>query len=217
MKTIQECGVVALEAATQLFLRDVTNPRNADTTGYATHSRDVINDILRECGWTWSEVYPYHGTVQYCCMFAGKCWKDAGLDPKWLITFFAGTERLDAWASYKNWNEHVNPGPIPGAIPTWEWRQVANYDAHSTTLKFDPLPGDIVLIGDGDPAPGDHCTVLESYNPVTKTFTHISGNGVGTGPDGRRRMGIVRGTSKLGGPGFCVRRVIRPSIHDIIQ
>lgn len=215
MRTLEECGKLALDAMVAFFNRDVTNPSNTDHSGYADHSRSVINDILKACGWTWPEVYPYHATVEYCCMTAGAAWKEAGLNPCWLTAFFASTMRLDAWAHYRPWNEHMNP--TPSGIPTEEWRKVAYYDANSTKLFFDPLPGDIVLIGDGDPAPGDHCTVLESYDAATGTFHHISGNGIGLGPDGHRRMGIVRGTSKLGGHGFCVRRIIRPSIHDIIQ
>lgn len=215
MLTIEECGQKALAKMLELFKEDVTNPANGDMSLNARCSRAVINGILDACGWTWPEVYPYHHTVQYCCLTAGAAWKSVGLNPCWLTTFFASTMRLDAWANYEPWNEHQNPHP--SGIPTDEWRKVANYDAHSTSIVFDPLPGDIVLIGDGDPAAGDHCTVLESYDQATRTFHHISGNGRGFGPDGKIRTGIVRGSSRLGGPGYCVRRVIRPSIHDIIQ
>jgi hypothetical protein len=215
MLTIEECGQKALEHMLMFFHEDVTNPANWDHSDKANHSREVINTILLACRWTWPEVYPYHQTVEYCCLTAGAAWEQVGLNPCWLATFFASTMRLDAWANYEPWNEHQNPKPA--GIPTEEWRKVANYNAHSTKLVFDPLPGDIVLIGDGDPAAGDHCTVLESFDPSTMTFHHVSGNGRGYGPDGKIRTGIVRGSSKLGGPGYCVRRVIRPSIHDILQ
>lgn len=214
MLTIEECGEKALGAAHDLFFRDCTNPRNDDSSGYAVHSREIINDILTTCGWNWPEVYPYHGSVQYCCLFAGKCWREAGMDPHWLTAFFASTIRLDAWAGYHDWNEHKNPKPT---FPTEYWRKVAFLDANSKGLPFNPLPGDILLIGDGDPAAGDHCTIVESYDPLSLTFKHISGNGRGIGPDGRLRTGIVRGTTRVGGHGFCARRLIRPSIHDIIQ
>jgi hypothetical protein len=199
-------GRDALAEAQRLFELDVTN---SDTR----HSRDVISSILHTCGWTWPEVYPYHGTVQYCVLTAGHCWAKAGLRSSMLTTFFASTMRVDAWARYQKWNEHDNPRP-----PVGPYRLVASLDAHSTRLDlpFTPRAGDIITIGDGDPASGDHCLLVESYDPSNGAFACISGNGAGLGPDGKRRVGIVRSTVRIGGAGYCVRRVIRPSVQDLV-
>ncbi len=63
---------------------------------------------------------------------------------------------------------------------------------------------------------GDHMTVLEYYSAARRTFSTISGNGVGLGPDGKRRQGVVRSEFKLGGPGYCVRRIGRPGFGDLL-
>lgn len=212
MIDIIDAGRRALAEAQRLFALDVYDPPRGLHNEPAERSRRVISDILKACGWTWPEVYPYDhdGQVEWCCLFAGACWRQAGLDPKWLAVFFASTMRLDAWAAYERWNEHQNPKPAAGPF-----RLLAELDAHSITVPFVPQEGDILLIGDGSPAAGDHCTIVESYDPARRTFQTISGNGVGLGPDGKRRQGVVRSEVRLGGPGFCARRLIRPSPLDL--
>lgn len=39
---------------------------------------------------------------------------------------------------------------------------------------------------------------------------------IGLGPDGKRRQGIVRGERRLGGSGYCARRLIRPAPSDLL-
>lgn len=204
---VKEAGIRAVEEAERLFALDVTN-------GDHGHSRDVIDSILETCHWTWPEVYPYHpGSVQYCALTTGHCWAKAGLDPKWLAVFFASTQRLDEWARYHDWNEHKNPRPAEGP-----YRLVAQLNAHSTAadLPFEPQPGDIITIGDGSPPSGDHALVAASYDAARGVFVCYSGNGRGVGPDGKVRTGIVRSEVRIGGVGFCVRRVIRPALGDLL-
>lgn len=204
---LAQAGALAVAEARRLFALDVTNSDHG-------HSQTVISGILKTCGWTWPEVYPYRGNVAYCTMTAGACWTAAGLDPKWLAAFFASTERLDAWAHYRPWNEHANPAPATGGR-----RLVVELDEHSTPrdLPFVPQPGDIVTIGDGSIREGNHGLVAESYDASRGVFSCISGNGVGIGPDGRRRFGIVRSEVRIGGAGYCVRRVIRPALGDLVR
>jgi hypothetical protein len=210
-------GERALAEIEALFHRDVRN----DDHG---HGWEVISEILKACGWTWPEVYPYHGTVQYCALTTGYSWAKAGLDPKWLAVFFASTQRLDAWASYRPWNEHRNSPPPEGLPmapkpPAGTLRLIAKLDAHSTaaSLPFTPRPGDIVTIGDGTPPEGDHALLMASYDAERGSMVCYSGNGRGIGPDGKVRTGIVRSEVRIGGPGYCVRRVVRPGDCDLIR
>jgi hypothetical protein len=76
------------------------------------------------------------------------------------------------------------------------------------------MAGDILMIGGGSPAMGNHITIVESY--AAGVFQTISGNGVGLGPDGKRRQGIVRAAVHLGGGGYCARRLVRPAAADLI-
>lgn len=215
MRDVVDAGRVALSWAQHLFSLDIYDPPRGDKTSAAERSRTVISEILAACNWTWPEVYPYDhdGQVEWCCLFAGACWRQAGLDPKWLAVFFASTMRLDAWAKYQPWNEHVNHPPAT----TTPIRLVAELDAHSTMMPFEPQEGDILTIGDGTPAAGDHCLIVESYDRLRGVFSCISGNGVGVGPDGKRRQGIVRSQHRVGGPGYCVRRLFRPSPLDLVS
>lgn len=210
---MSDAGGRAVAEAQRLFALDVYDPRRDDTSAAADHSRSVIDAILTSAGWLWEVPYKGDGQVEWCGMFAAACWHGAGIDPRWLATYFASTYRLDIWARYQSFDvKHPNPKPAAGP-----YRTIANADAHSTSLPWDPEPGDIVMIGDGAPEYGDHITVAVSYDAATKTVATISGNGVGMGPDGKRRQGIVKSTVHLGGGGYCIRRVIRPAESDVAQ
>src|SRR5690606_13456747 len=112
----------------------------------ADASRKVIQQVVDAAGWTWIK-YTGNGATQWCGMFVAACWRAAGIDPSMLATFFASTIRLHAWAHGKPFNGKPNPKPRHGK------RLVCQ--PHKK-LTFEPRPGDILVIGDGDPSAGDH-------------------------------------------------------------
>lgn len=208
---LQSAGQAALMAAQQYWQTGTYDPQVSDHSAAAEASRSVIDSILKACGWG-GEPYKGDGQVEWCGLFAGACWRAAGLDPKWLADYFPSTYRLDQWANYRDFGKVPNVKP---SDPT-QWRRVANLDQTSQGLPWAPQAGDILMIGDGLPAAGDHICIVESYNPVARTFVTYEGNGNGLLPDGTRRQGIVRGVRHLGGTGYCARRLIRPGTSDLL-
>ncbi len=208
---LAHAGELALAEAVRLWSLDVYDPPRSDKTPRGIASRAVIDSILLASCWSWEVPYKGDGIgPEWCGLFAGACWRAAGIDPKWLATYFASTWRLDCWARYEAFDA-AHPNPRPATDP----RLMAVLDAHSTSIPFRPRAGDILIIGDGQPPTGDHITIVESYDPATRIFRTVSGNGGGIGPDGKRRQGIVRADFRLGGPGYCARRVIRPGFGDL--
>lgn len=209
---LEVAGRFAVAQATQFWKLDIYDPSRSDKSARAEASRRHIESMLRACGWTWQIPYAGDGQVEWCGIFVGACWRAAGIDPKWLATYFPSTYRLDTWAHYRTFNaQHPNPKPTQGP-----YRLVAELDGGSTSLPFEPRAGDILMIGDGIPLPGDHICLVESYDPARKVFQTIEGNGTGVGPDGKRRQGVVRGVRHLGGSGYCARRLIRPAPADLL-
>lgn len=205
-------GQEAVLEGLRLWSLDIIDPKRGDTSELAQRSRSTIEDLLTACGWTWQVPYKGDGQVEWCGIFAGACWRAAGLDPKWLATYFASTYRLDQWGSYQTFNEkRPNPAP-PVGQPR---RLIARLNATSITLPFVPREGDILMIGDGHPEAGDHICIVTGWDAAKRVFLTVEGNGFGLGPDGKRRQGIVIGQRKLGGDGYCARRLIRPAPSDI--
>lgn len=209
---LELAGRKAIAEAERLWKLDVYDPKRGDNSEAAVRSRRVIDEILMAAGWEWQVPYKGDGQVEWCGLFAAACWLAAGIAPRWLAPYFASTYRLDLWARYRDFKPQ-NPNPRPATGP---WRLSADLDPLSTGLPWEPCPGDILMIGDGTPAMGDHICLVESYDAGRRTFATIEGNGVGLGPDGKRRQGIVRATRHLGGSGYCARRLIRPAPHDLL-
>jgi hypothetical protein len=206
-----EAGHAAVTEATRLWSCDVYDPQRSDKSEAAERSRKVIDEIIAAAGWHWQVPYKGDGQVEWCGLFVAACWRAAGLDPKWLATYFASTYRLDTWARYRDFNpEKPNRRP-----PQGPYRLMAELDDRSLSLPFEPQAGDILMIGDGNPVMGDHITLIVSYDPTRRVFATIEGNGMGLGPDGKRRQGVVRALRNLGGQGYCARRLIRPAPSDV--
>jgi hypothetical protein len=205
-------GKEAVLEGLRLWSLDVIDPNRRDQSELANRSRAVIDEVITACGWTWQVPYKGDGQVEWCGLFVGACWRAAGLDPKWLATYFASTYRLDQWGGYQTFNAKAPNPPPPAGQPR---RLMARLDASSTSLPFVPREGDILLIGDGHPEAGDHICLVTGWLPEKRTFLTVEGNGFGLGPDGKRRQGIVTGQRKLGGEGYCARRLIRPAMSDI--
>lgn len=205
-------GERAVAEALRLWNLDVYDPPRSDHSERAKKCRAVIDEILIASGWRWEVPYLGDGQVQWCGLFAAACWRKAGINPALLATFWASTLRLDAWARGKHWNGRPAGGPRP----------FVRLDSSSTPedcrLSDSSLPktGDIVIVGDGKPAEGDHIALCESYDALNGVFRTISGNGGGIGPTGTRRQGIVKTDYRIGGPGYCVRAVMRPLPGDLL-
>ena len=209
---LELAGRRAVMEAARLWRLDVYDPKARDKSEHAERSRRVIDEILMAAGWEWQVPYRGDGQVEWCGLFAAACWRAAGIDPKWLATYFASTYRLDLWARYRAFAAD-KPNPRPDRGP---WRQIANLDRTSKVLPWEPRAGDVLMIGDGSPEFGDHICLVESYDADRRVFATIEGNGVGVGPDGKRRQGIVRGERHLGGGGYCARRLIRSAAGDLV-
>lgn len=210
---IAAAGQLAVDEANRLFFLDVYDPPRSDHSIKGEASRKVIESVIASAGWLWEVPYAGDGQVEWCGLFAGACWHAAGLDPKWLATYFASTYRIDTWAQYETFDaKHPNAKPATGP-----YRMIANLDQTSKDVPWLPMPGDILMIGDGHPAMGEHIAIVEAYDPTSKVFSTISGNGVGLGVDGKRRQGIVKSTTHVGGGGYCARRLVRPSPADLVD
>lgn len=207
---LAEAGRAAVVEGLRLWHLDVIDPKPSDRADRAEHSRKVIDEILTASGWTWQVPYRGDGQVEWCGLFVAACWRAAGIDPKWLATFFASTYRLDSWARYKSFNDKPNRKPVTGP-----YRLLVELTPHSTALPVEPREGDILMIGDGSPAAGDHICLVTGFDAESKLFLTVEGNGSGIGPDGKRRQGIVTARRALGGEGYCARRLIRPAPSDI--
>ena len=91
-------------------------------------------------------------------------------------------------------------------------------DGAGVGLTFTPRAGDIGLVGDGTPAYGDHVVLVERYDERRRILHTVEGNGLGVGPTGKRRQGIVRAErpiGKRGGHPYHLRRLIRPGLSDL--
>jgi hypothetical protein len=209
---LAEAGRAAVIEGMRLWHLDIIDPKRSDDSEHAKRSRRDIDDIIVAGGWPWMVPYKGDGALEWCGLFVGACWRAAGLDPKWLASYFASTYRLALWASYRSFSDRM---PNPEPEPDVQRRRMARLDMTSSSLPWPPREGDILTIGDGSPADGDHICLVRSFDPVRMVFSTIEGNGTGIGPDGRRRQGVVLAERKLGGAGYCARRLIRPAPSDL--
>jgi hypothetical protein len=222
---LREAGVRAYRAAAEIWCRDIIDPSAADLAPppvgsvarerahtRAVQSRMEIDSMLNACGWGWAT--PYKGNrlgPEWCGIFAAKCWREAGLDPALLATWFPSTYRLHAWAHYNPFDDkHPNRKPATGPY---------RLAVKLTGLKpeqVDAQAGDIVVVGDGSPEHGDHITVLEGFDKTRGLFSTVSGNGGGAGPDGKHREGVVVRDFPLAGTGYRAMWLYRPALSDLV-
>ena len=211
-----EAGKRAAAEAERLWSLDVYDPPIGDKRPRAAFCLQVINDIIHKAGWTWIK-YLGNGPPQWCGLFAAACWRVAGIDPKWLATFWASTVRLDNWAKGEDWVSEGKRTDAGGPRPFI----ALNSKSRPADCAFPdgslPRAGDIVVVGDETPKEGDHICVVISYDPTTGTFVTISGNGGGVGPTGVKREGISRRDYMVGLGAYHVLRVYRPLFTDLKQ
>jgi hypothetical protein len=205
-------GVLAAAAAERAWKLDIFDPPKGSKHSRAPECLGVINGIIRRAGWGFATPYRGNGQPQWCGMFAADCWRDAGIDPTWFATYWASTYRLLLWARYKRFSATAKANPAP-ADPS-DRRLAVNLEAGLVDVT--PRPGDIVIVGDGEPDEGDHITVAMGFDSRTFAIDTISGNGGGVGPRGDRREGISRRTYTIGSSGYRPMWLIRPAFGDLV-
>jgi hypothetical protein len=218
---LETCGKLAVAELVKLWQLDIYDPRHNDHSAAAVRNRAIILDIIREGGgWDWIDEYRGDGAKdnpQWCGFTAAMGWRS------WIAvevrrTWWASCYRLDAWASYRDLKvgnrTYANPKPKSGPL-----RLCAKLDATSTRLPFEPRPGDILVVGNGDPSYGDHICVVRGWDPARRMFLTVEGNGQGVGPDGKRQHGLVfaeRPLGKMEGHAYIAMRLIRPAVTDLL-
>jgi hypothetical protein len=147
-------------------------------------------------------------------MTGGDVWATSGLDPSWLMDYFASTDRLVAWASYKRFRPHSKANPPPTDARD---RRVLVKLERGKPAAIEIRRGDIVIVGDGERPTGDHVTVAMGVHDDGRTIDTISGNGGGVGPDGREREGISRRYYRLDATsGYRPMFLVRPAFGDLL-
>lgn len=218
---VAERGRAAAAEAERLWKQDVYDPKVGDKRPRTPFCLRIITEIITRTGWGWSLTggqYKGDGPPQWCGLFAAYCWLVAGLDPKWVATFWASTLRLDNWVKDEGWKPEGKP-----LIPSGGKRPfiALNSKSKPTDCVFPdgslPQAGDILVVGDETPKDGDHINIVMSFDPVTGAFDTISGNGGGVGPNGDSRQGISRRTYTIGTPGYHPLRVYRPMVTDLLS
>ena len=214
---LRTAGERALAEARSLWLFDVVDPRRLDLSPLAARSKKVIDECIRSSsglGWSWESPYAGDGAYEWCGAFAARCWSGSiSLEARKL--YFSSTYRLDRWGKYRpvigeNVRLPIGQGPR---------RICLEVDERTESIATTPRAGDILLVGDGKPGYGDHVTIVVDYDATTKMFRTLEGNGIGAGPDGLRRQGIVSAHRPLGardGHRYIARRLIRPGLDDLL-
>jgi hypothetical protein len=215
---LEVAGRRAIERALAYWRTDIYDPPRADYTVDGRRSKQVIDTMIRgrnALDWTWETEYRGDGDFQWCGAFAAACWPDVKQSLR--QTYFASTPRLDRYASYRSFQGEPNTG---------SGRVYLELDEHSQVADVVDIvrPGDILMIGPSRTddnhatwrACGQHICLVESFGGGAGVFHTIEGNGNGTGPNGERQQGVVKGVRNLGGHGWHARRLIRPSVEDLV-
>lgn len=209
---LTRAGELAVAEAERLWSLDVYDPPRNDQSVQGKACKAAIADVIRTAGWGFALPYLGNGEPQWCGLFAATCWIRAGLDPRWAATYWASTYRLGLWARYQKFS--AKSPNLPPADP--RDRRLIGRIRPLGPLPFEPRPGDVVIVGDGEPEAGDHVTLCTSYNARGRTFETISGNGGGTGPRGNQREGISRRTYAIDSGRYRAMWIMRPAFGDLL-
>ncbi len=208
---LEEAGRKVAVAMMKLWNLDIIDPPIGSKHPRAIASLVAIEEIIKLNDWSWALPYKGNGPPQWCGMTAGAAWRGAGLDPSWLRDYFASTYRLSMWATYQRFSTKSKPNPKPDALE--DDRRL--YVDLRKPFGVEPRPGDIIIVGDGDPTVGDHVTVCISF--ANGVFDTISGNGGGRGPKDDQREGVSRRTYALSATaGYRPLWLIRPAKADLL-
>jgi hypothetical protein len=211
---VKAAGDLAAREAERLWSLDIYDPQHGDKRPRTAECLAVINDIIRANGWGANTEYTGNGPPQWCGMFAGKCWRTAGLDPTWLATYWASTYRIGLWARYERFAATSKANPPPADRSD---RRTFVKLVPKGALAVMPRAGDIVIVGDGNPKEGDHVTLNVGYDEKRRVFDTISGNGGGVGPNGNSREGISRREYAIDSGGYRAMFLMRPAFRDLLS
>ncbi len=213
VSALVHAGELAAAAALKLWSLDIYDPPHGDTRQRTPECLAVINDIIVANGWGGNVKYAGNGPPQWCGMAAGYCWRQAGLDPSWLQSYWASTYRLGLWARYQRFSPSSKANPTPAGAND---RRLITALGPGHPMTFAPQAGDVVIVGDGSPSDGDHVTINIGYDAVRRVFDTISGNGGGVGPHGDHREGVSRREYAIDSGGYRAMYVIRPAFGDLL-
>lgn len=219
-----DAGEDAVKRAIAAWESDIADYGQDDQHPDAVRCNSFISTCIRGTrtgheglDWKWERPYAGDGDFEWCGAFAAWCWAEVKAPLRKL--YFASTLRLDRYASYRSYNGEENKG---------KGRVYVKLDEHSTAKDVADIwrPGDILIIGPARPKNaaaaaswhdyGNHICIVESFDEAAGFFHTIEGNGNGKGPHGEKQQGVVKGIRNLGGPGWHARRLIRPSIEDLV-
>lgn len=230
---LKEAGERAIERALAAWRRDIVDPPSKSLRDPAFESdRTEIDSYIRN-GVLMGGVqnpksfkYTKDGDYEWCGAFAAHCWEPF-VQPDLRQLYFPSTYRLDCYGRYVAGFQTPNAQAVARKYPRptegeRKYLKLNHMSSINEVNDFDPRSGDILLVGTSNgPSYGAHITLIERWDPMTKVFHTIEGNGTGLGPDGKRRQGVVRAQRPLGGPmparNYHALRIIRPGINDLIN
>ncbi|MFO0578982.1 MAG: CHAP domain-containing protein [Polyangia bacterium] len=205
LEEIQQAGARAAAEAVRIWQLDVVDVKCHAEGDDAERCRAIIDRMIHETGLAWSWLNPYRGDGDFawCGAFAAHCWGVAGLQEAIRKEYFASTRRLAKYCR----QAQEGSGGLDGS------RRYLRLPCEVTALRdFAPQPGDILLIGQEEP--GHHIGIVGAVDVDAGTVTTLEGNGLGEGPSGHRREGVVKAhRSLLDGQ---ARRLIRPGREDLV-
>jgi hypothetical protein len=230
---LKQAGERALERGIAAWNRDIIDPPSQSLRDPAFDSdRLEIDSYIRNAvllgGVQYPKIFKYQkdGDYEWCGAFAAHCWEPF-IHAELRQLYFPSTYRLDCYGRYiagfqtPNAQAIAKKYPRPQVGERKHLKLLANSSVDAVN-QFAPRAGDILLVGTSNgPAYGAHVTIIESWDPSTKIFHTVEGNGTGVGPDGKRRQGVVKAQRPLGTATptrvYHALRIIRPGITDIIN
>lgn len=152
-----------LNLALYAWQNNIVDPAKGDSSPDAERCRKFI---LEECIWQgldwqgWIKTYPGNGSFAWCGAFAAYCMPH--VKPELRKKWWASTYRLSEYGKK---------------------------DKRRQVKTSDILPGDIVVVGDGDY--GSHITLAVAWDKAKSQLLVVSGNGRGRLANGEWGEGVV--------------------------
>jgi hypothetical protein len=222
-EAIKKAGQEALRLAVVAWNKGIMDPtRKAWGDPSFDDDRAFINLCIKSPsqGLGWPSVsmttkdYRWDGDFEWCGAFASHAWQ--ALDPDIRKHYLASTYRLFRYARYQSPpNKFVSyMKKAPEGTVERKFAELLGNDAAKIALveKFEPQMGDILIVNGTDRF-GQHITVVDSWDPVAKTFDTVEGNATGRGPKGQRFQGVIRQTRPIA---VC-KHLYRPGFADIMR
>lgn len=177
--------------------------------------------------------YERNGDFQWCGVFAGYCLGRAGLAWPFRKYDMPSCYRLDRAFRYKgrtiDKGFRVRVPPAAGSknamLRPFAGNEYGIEDFHEEVgdmrrwgagmRELEPEPGDILIVGDGKPAYGDHVAIVRFTTPPNEVQTY-EGNAKTYGTKGDLREGVGTQTRRLSGS-YRILRVYRWSVADFFD